>query len=505
MSSQRFLVSIISAVVLISMTLPLAKSQASDQIGQINNESELTGLPVFSNGVAAYVYGYPLVMFGLTERIAITVPSAGVKLGGAPLNQFGKEPGLPDSSFTDVVLPSTTTLYASAFINLKAEPIILHIPNITDRFFLLQMLDGWTNVSDKSPGSRLDSKEGDYALVGPDWTGTLPSGISPGNVIPMDTNSMWIIGRIYTKGTADDIALVRDQIYPTLTLTPLSGYHKHYKPPENLPLDPSVETVTSPLNQVAGMDACAFFGTLAAMMKYNPSLPADTALAQKLADIGILPNQSFDCTTLRSTQRTDLAALQLAVVAARARLQVPPGLPQAKTNFWLMPLDVGTYGTNYLLRAQVAVNAFGANNPIDAVYGYGTLDGRALPLNGSNSYAIHFKPKTAAGNAGEIPPVNPKSFWSVTIYNQDGTLVANNVVTYNAIGIPQVQGHSACFNPDNSLDLYLQPSAPSGGTPFCNWLPIPEGNPFIVFLRMYWPDNAVLSGHWVPPPIQRIR
>ncbi|HEY1948397.1 MAG TPA: DUF1254 domain-containing protein [Bryobacteraceae bacterium] len=160
MSSQRFLVRIISAVVLISMTLPLAKSQASDQIGQINNESELTGLPVFSNGVAAYVYGYPLVLFGVTEKIAITVSSAGVKLGGAPLNQFGKEPGLPDSSFVDVVLPSTTTLYASAFINLKAEPIILHIPNITDRFFLLQMLDGWTNVSDKSPGSRLDSKRG---------------------------------------------------------------------------------------------------------------------------------------------------------------------------------------------------------------------------------------------------------------------------------------------------------------------------------------------------------
>ena len=495
----------VPAVVTVSMAAVLAASQTIDADGQTPDESELKGLSTFKNGVDAYIYGYPLIMFGITERVAITVPTAGEKLGAAPLNQFGKEPSLPDSTFKDVVLPSTTTLYASAFINLKAEPIILHIPSITDRFFLLQMLDGWTNVSDQSPGTRLDSKEGDYALVGPDCSKPLPPTIPLNNVIRMNTNSMWIIGRIYTKGTEDDIRYVNDVIYPRLTLTPLSAYGTDYKAPKDLPLDPATETETTPLNQVAGMDACAFFGTLASMMKYNTPVPEDAPIVKELAEIGIIPGRSYDCTTLRPRQIEKLAALQLAVKAARLRLQVPPGFPGQKTNFWLMPLDVGTYGVNYLLRAQVAVNAFGANNPIDAVYGYGTLDGRGVPLNGSNRYVIHFNAKTAAQRAGEIPPVHRKAFWSVTIYNEDGTLVANNNVAYNAIGIPEVQGHSACLNEDRSLDLYLQPDSPSGSTPYCNWLAIPPGDKFIVFLRMYWPDAAIRNGSWVPPPIQRIR
>ena len=49
---------------------------------------------------------------------------------------------------------------------------------------------------------------------------------------------------------------------------------KSYTPPTNLPVDPSVDTKTSPVRQVAGMDACAFFGTMASMMKYNAALPA---------------------------------------------------------------------------------------------------------------------------------------------------------------------------------------------------------------------------------------
>src|SRR5215813_1522672 len=100
---------------------------------------------LFIDAVETYIYGYPLMMIGVTGRTATTVPDTATKLGAAPLNQFGKEPRLPDPSFKDVVLPSTTTLYASSFLNLGAEPMILHIPHMGNRFFLLQMLDGWTN------------------------------------------------------------------------------------------------------------------------------------------------------------------------------------------------------------------------------------------------------------------------------------------------------------------------------------------------------------------------
>ena len=492
MSTRSNAVHVSSLLITLAMTAVFGSAQTPD-------DTELRSLPTFTNGVDAYIYGYPLLMFGTTGKVGTTVPDAITKPGRAPLNQFAKETSLPTSAFKDVVLPSTTTLYASSFLNLQAEPVILHIPKIENRFFLLQMLDGWTNVSPESPGSRLNSQEGDYALVGPNWNKSLPSTIT--NVIRMDTDSMWIIGRFYTNGTDADVQTVVDTIYPGLTLTPLSAYGDSYTPPANLPVEPSVDTTTTPLHQVAGMDACAFFGNLASLMKYNPAiLPQDRGLVRRLSEIGISKGQSFDCTAIDPKK---LAALQLAVITARTALQFQ--LPISPTaTYWSMPLNVGTYGNQYLLRAEVAENALGANNPIDAVYGYTMNDGTNTQVDGSNHYVIHFNAPTNKQNAGEIPPVNPKAFWSVTIYNSDGTLVTNHVVDYNAIGVPYVQGHHACFNSDHSLDLHLQADPPSGAQAFCNWLPTPRDKAYIVFLRMYWPDQAILNGRWIPPAIQKV-
>jgi hypothetical protein len=219
----------------------------------------------------------------------------------------------------------------------------------------------------------------------------------------------------------------------------------------------------------------------------------------KLANVGLFQDHSFDCTAV---SRDKMDVLQNAVTAARAFLNLAPTPPATSTQ-WTMSLGVGTYGDNYLLRAEVAKDALGANNPIDAVYGYTQDDGSGKLLDGSKNYKIHF---ALPGTNGGIPPVNPKGFWSVTIYNTNGTLVANEVAThagvnYNAIGIPFVQGHMAQFNMDGSLDLYLQATPPAAGTAFQNWLPTPATGGYIVFLRMYWPDQSVLSSQWIPPAI----
>jgi hypothetical protein len=179
-----------------------------------------------------------------------------------------------------------------------------------------------------------------------------------------------------------------------------------------------------------------------------------------------------------------------------------------------MPLNVGEYGRRYLLRAVVANKALGANLPQDAVYGYATNDGINAPLKGTKRYSVYFNAPTAQHRAGELPPVNPNGFWSVTIYKADRALVDNKAVSYNAIGVgplgPTIQGHDACFNSDKSLDLYLSVDPP-GGAQACNWIPIPPDGgatatdaDFIVFLRMYWSDQAVLRGTWIPPAVQQV-
>jgi hypothetical protein len=462
------------------------------------------------DGVLSYIYGYPLVMFGVTGRTATTVPNDMFKLGAAPLNQFGKESRLPDYTFTAVVLPSTSTLYASSFLNLCIEPVILHIPNMNGRFFIMQMLDGWTEVSPDSPGSNKGSGPGDYALVGPSCPGFTPPAI-PNTVlktIKIPTSSMWIIGRIYTDGTQNDINYVTQTLFKGLTLTPLSKYLAvETVVSENQPLQPFADPFTHPVKQVAGMDACAFFQNLAAMMNFNlPIVGQDDGILPSLLKLGLVAKDpttgtivgtNFDCTALRPER---LAMLQQAVNFARNLLQTVNAARPTRTG-WIETLDVGTYGTQYFLRAEVAQDALGANRKEDAVYGYTQKDVTRMALNGSKKYKIHF---AASGSEG-IPPVVQGGFWSVTIYDTDGKLIKPPDTTnanWNAVGIPPVNGHTACTNGDGSLDIYLQADEPPIGSPqFCNWLPTPSKGGYIVFLRMYWPDTPITSGQWMPPPI----
>ncbi|MBS1821591.1 MAG: DUF1254 domain-containing protein [Acidobacteria bacterium] len=499
----------VAAAFIFAVSSSQGNSQSLEQIQQTSPAQVV-------DGVLSYIYGYPLMMYGVTGRTGTTVPDATTKLGGAPLNQFGKEKVLPNATFTAVVLPSTSTLYTSSFINLCEEPIILHLPNFGSRFFLMQMLDGWTEVNPLSPGSNKQSGEGNYALVGPPCNGhdqpliTIPVV----ETIHIPTSSMWIIGRIYTNGSQEDIDDIVKNLYPQLTLTPLSKYvaGETFIPPDTLSVQPLADTVTPPLRQVKGMDACAFFQNMAAMMNFNlPILPQDDLVVPSLLRLGLIKKNSdptmgsvpytgtnLDCTTIDPNK---LASMQQAVVLSQKLLANIDVTRPTRTG-WTVSLDVGTYGRRYLLRAEVAQDALGANRKEDAVYGYTQTDGRGNPLDGNKNYAIHFRAPTA--RVEQIPPV--QGFWSVTIYDLAGKLVpwpnTTETLTWNAVGDPFVQNHHPCFNRDGSLDIYLQSTEPpEGSTQKCNWLPTPAGAGYIVFLRMYSPDETIQTGKWIPPPI----
>jgi hypothetical protein len=192
----------------------------------------------------------------------------------------------------------------------------------------------------------------------------------------------------------------------------------------------------------------------------------------------------------------------LAVAAAKVILNHAPA-PSLTPSDWSMPVNLGSYGTRYLLRAIVAKKALGANSTADAVYGYTGKDSADNDLSGANRYVLHFSAPTANMLPREIPPINSKGFWSVTLYDAKGFLVENNLVDYNAIGGKEVQAHKACFNSDGSLDIYVQADQPTNAKQFCNWLPAPQQG-FILFLRMYYPGPAITSGRWYPPAVQKV-
>jgi hypothetical protein len=251
------------------------------------------GLEDFWLATDAYIYGYPLVTMEMTRRVMTNVPTAEGSRG--PMGQFIKARQYPNSSFRDVTAPNADTLYTTAWIDVGAEPWVLSIPDMKDRYFLFPMLDGWTTVF-QVPGTRTTGTGAQtYAITGPEWKGTLPAGVK---AYKSSTNMVWILGRIYCTGTPEDYAAVH-ALQDECKLVPLSSYGKLYTPPPGK-VDPSIDMKTAVRDQVNRMDTVAYFSLLSQLMKTNPPSTADAPALAKYAKIGLVPGKDFDASKLRA-------------------------------------------------------------------------------------------------------------------------------------------------------------------------------------------------------------
>src|SRR5262245_29009369 len=173
-------------------------------------------------GTEAYIYGYPLVTMEMTRRVMTN--AAEPKGNHAPMGQFYLSRTYPDASFRDVTAPNADTLYSTAWLDLSKEPYIFSLPEQKDRYYLMPMLDGWTNVF-QVPGKRTTGdKAQKYAITGPGWKGELPDGVTE---LKSPTNMVWIIGRTYCTGTPEDYKAVHE-LQDQYSLVPLSAFGKPY-------------------------------------------------------------------------------------------------------------------------------------------------------------------------------------------------------------------------------------------------------------------------------------
>jgi hypothetical protein len=242
---------------------------------------------------------------------------------------------------------------------------------------------------------------------------------------------------------------------------------------------------TPPLDQVNAMTGLEFFRYGAELMTMHAPHPTDWSTINRLRRIGIEAGESFNADSLDPAVREALASVPGG--AQKILLSRIPGLARI-IGGWQSNLDtMGVYGDFYVKRAIVAMVGLGANQPEDAVYPLLLADADGKPLDGGSRYVLHF-------DAGSLPPVD--GFWSVTMYDGQGFQAANPINRF-AVG----DRDALQFNPDGSLDLYLQHDSP-GDDKEANWLPAPEG-PLGVTMRLYAPRPAVLDGSWAPPPVQR--
>ena len=431
-------------------------------------------------GVEAYVYFYPLVTMDVTRRLMTNLPS-GMKESFGPANAFNHMRAFPTADFRDVVRANFDTLYSIAWLDLNKEPVIVTVPDTHGRYYLLPMLDMWSDVF-AVPGKRTSGTgEAHYALVPPRWTGELPRGVERINA---PTPYVWIIGRTQTNGTPDYATV--NKLQDGFLASTLSQWGRKVTDAAFVS-DPSVDMKTSPLTQVNTMSASKYFSYAADLMKVNPPHITDWSTLARLKRIGIKVGESFD---FEGVSPAIKAGLQSATTDGLKLMQDKlPTLATIKNGWQLNTETMGVYGNYYLKRAIVAMIGLGANQPEDAVYPLNVSDADGKPMVGDNNYVLHFA-------KSELPPVG--AFWSVTMYDAEGFQAANKLNRF-AIG----DRDELNFNSDGSLDIFIQNASP-GTNSESNWLPAPKG-PLGVTMRLYAPKAQALDGRWVPPAIKRVK
>jgi hypothetical protein len=475
----------------IALTLSLLIVSALTPAGAAQSASPaITEAEAQSIAVDAYVYFYPLITMDVTRR-QFTNIEPGKELGKGPMNMFNNVPEYPPANFKGVVRPNFDTLYSIAYLDLTAEPVVVSVPDTNGRYYLLPMLDMWSDVF-ASPGWRTTGTQAQSILVTPPgWRPDLRERFIDEFKLPRDTQRIeastpyvWIIGRIKTDGPPDYDAVRK--IQAGLKVTLLSDWGKTPKGPE-VKIDPSVDMKTPPKIQVDTMPPGKYFAYAAELLKVNPPHFTDQPILAQMRRLGIEPGKNFD---IEKVSPTIKKALEAAPKAAQELMEWKIPTLARVANHWSMNTDtMGVYGNYYLKRAIVAQVGLGANLPQDAIYPLNLGDEDGRPLEGANKYVLHFA-------KGATPPVD--AFWSVTLYDSEGFQAPNSL---NRFALSSWMPFN--YDADGGLTLYFQNESP-GKERDANWLPAPKGG-FNLTMRLYAPQSDALTGKWNPPVITKAK
>lgn len=430
-------------------------------------------------GREAWQYGFPLMDLLRIRREETSVRYSNGR-GASPVNVFSNAMAFATAKDRTVVLPNVDTLYSLSHLDLGREPIVLGHPDMGRRFYDFEFVDPWTNVvgylGSRTTGQRAER----LALV---WTGArlrqrIPRGI---RVLRVRYRRIWVIGRTLSDGSRADVRKA-NALQRRYTLTPLSRLGRPGRP---LPVRPGRET-KHPLPK-----GLAFLDALGVAMRENPPPARDSAILAKLRAVGIGPGLSPSRAGLSPEA---LAGLVEGVNDESATRQTTMRLrvlreALSRHGWYVAPSNIGRYGTDYSFRADVAVAGIGANTEEEAMYPVAIADSTGKLFNSANRYRMVFK-------RGQLPPV--RSFWSLTMYDISGYLVANPTNRY-AVG----SSHPPLVRrADGSVVIDIQRTRPTERG--VNWLPSPPSGGFRLNLRLYWPTARALSRAWLPPGVERV-
>jgi hypothetical protein len=436
-------------------------------------------------GRMAYVWGWPLV-YVYNQRTELTKAPETALLAGVmpigPMNQVVMLTNYISPSETFIAIPNQDVVYGLGWLSLAKVPVVIQVPDFGDRFWTFPVYDARTTEISEL-GLQYGTKPGFYMVVGPDWKGATPAGIA--GVVRSTTEFAVAMPRVFMDDTPEDHAAIQPAL-SQIQYYPLSQFDGKMKTKDwnKLPHFPMPKETTRPeysTKQPPWVDPAVFFDQLPDVMKQVPPMPGEEALYKWIGSV--LDAAAKDPEVMNTLRETAFAAdKELVAPMMQWRYDGQPA-----GNGWTVAYNNGAFGTDYIHRMG-AVKAYPYSNKAnETIYFQAANDSQLQPLVGKSSYEVTF-PK------GQIPPA--KGFWSLTVYNPEHFFYPNALNRY-ALG---TKNKTLKYNDDGSLTIYFGNQSP-GKEKESNWLPAPAGN-FSIWIRAYWPDQAILDGTWKPPVIK---
>ncbi|GAB5375333.1 MAG: DUF1254 domain-containing protein [Acuticoccus sp.] len=446
--------------------------------------AEVTPHPAYVKALArtAYVWGWPMVnMQNRHDRIT-QAPEPG-RLGGvlpvAPRGQIGMLADYLDASQRFIACPNQDVVYGLGFFDLDEQPVVVQVPDFGERFWVYAAYDQRTDQFGQL-GLPYGTEPGFYLLVGPNWNGQTPEGIT--GIVQSSTSLANIVPRVFMNDTDEDRAAIQPLI-DQIVVYPLADFDGEMKTIDwsEAPAIPNPAEAGSGGGETRWVVPEQFFDQLGGVLDDVAPLPGEEAMYAQfrwLLDLAARNPQ------IKQMLADEAAAAEEEIITPFFRWE-NNGKPAG--NGWNRSLHNAEWGIDYFDRTGTARSNMFDNRPSETQYFYTDYDVSGEQLASDKSYTVTFP-------AGQQPPVN--GFWSVSIYDENHFFAQNELNRFS-LGTKNADLE---LGDDGSLTLYVSATRPEGA-PESNWLPAPDGN-FSLYLRAYWGEEAILDGSWSPPKIE---
>ncbi len=431
--------------------------------------AHLTRIDVAAVSEDAFVFAYPLVLMELARIAMTSVPAPDDDTKRAPLNQLVHARRRPGAGAPAAL--GADTLSSSAWLDLADEPMVLSVPETHGRYYVISLIDLWTNVFASIGARTTGTSAGKYAIgLGSALSAGLPAGVMP---IAAPTRYVRIAGETCVGSGEPDADAVRH----AYGLAPLSRSGGAREAPA---FPTGCDDRADPAEMVDRLDAQAFFRMACRLLEDNPPRTDDRRLLERVHQVGLFTRS--DEPWLGGD-----AALQSMVErgASRGRASVrrrAATIMGDRQGQWHIEYRRGDFGTDYLSRAAAACAPVRPEIPDDALPALTRTDAEGRPLSGRHRYLLRFGRDVA-------PPVHGS--WALTTH-----------AALEDRSISLGDGDGLTLDDDGSLPILIQHDRPERARR-SNWLPAPSGD-FTLVLRLFWPREEALTRRWTPPAVARI-